>query len=89
MTKNPRYDGCQKGLTSMVYKFFDKNSSGEAIAIPQNEQLSEKLHKPIIRKFLKRKVYSSFIDNIWSVDKEFRFFYVLLIFLVNIHGLFL
>ena len=32
---------------------------------PQNEQLAEELHKPIIRKFKKRKVYSTFKDNIW------------------------
>ena len=35
---------------------------------PQNEQLAEELHKPIIRKFKKRKVYSTFKDNIWGVD---------------------
>ena len=49
----------------MVYRFFDKNNSGGTIAIPQNEQLAEELHKPIIRKFAKRKVYSPFKDNIW------------------------
>ena len=26
--KNPKYDGNQRGPTSMVYKFFDKKSSG-------------------------------------------------------------
>ena len=31
-------------------------------------QLADELHKPIIRKFKKRKVYSSFKDNIWGVD---------------------
>ena len=33
----------------------------------QNEYLAEELHKSIIRKFKKRKVYSSFKDNIWGV----------------------
>ena len=33
-----------------------------------NEELAEELRKPIIRKFKKRKLYSSFIDNIWSAD---------------------
>ena len=33
-----------------------------------NEQLAEELHKPIIRKFEKRKVYSKFKDNIWGTD---------------------
>ena len=31
-------------------------------------KLADELHKPIIRKFNKRKVYSSFKDNIWGVD---------------------
>ena len=36
--------------------------------MPQNEQLAEELHKPIIRKFKKRKEYSAFKDNIWGAD---------------------
>ena len=56
----------------MVYKFFDKKSQGSGIAanneIKENIQLANKLHKPIIRTFRKRKVYSSFRDNIWGVD---------------------
>ena len=53
----------------MVYKFFDSKVSGSgAKLIPQNEQLAEELHKPIIRKFEKREVYSAFKDNIWGVD---------------------
>ena len=36
--------------------------------MPQNEQLAEELHKSIIRKFKKRKVYSTFKDNIWDGD---------------------
>ena len=51
IAKNPKYDGCLRKLTSMVYKFF-----------------VEELHKPIIRKFEKRKVRSPFIDNIWGAD---------------------
>ena len=53
----------------MVYKFFDKKTAGSGIKfMPQNEQLAEELHKPIIRKFKKRKVYSAFKDNIWQAD---------------------
>ena len=37
-------------------------------SIPQNEQLAEELHKPIIRKFKKQEVYSAFKDNIWAAD---------------------
>ena len=36
--------------------------------MPQNEQLAEELHKPIIKKLKKRKVYSPFKDNIWGAD---------------------
>ena len=63
-----KYDGYQRGLASMVYKFFDKTSSGSGIINDSNYQLTNELHKPIITKFKKRKVYSSFRDNIWGVD---------------------
>ena len=58
----------------MVYEFFDKKSKGSGAKhvntkhIPQNQQLAEELHKPIIRKFKKTKVYSAFKDNIWAAD---------------------
>ena len=67
--KDPKYEGYQRGLASMVYKFFDSKVSGSgAKLIPENKQLANELHKPIIRKFEKRKVYSTFKDNIWGVD---------------------
>ena len=70
IAKNPKYDGYQRGLASMVQKFFDKKKKGSGIKneIKQNQQLAEELHKPIIRKFKKRRVYSSFKDNIWGAD---------------------
>ena len=68
ISSDPKYDGYQRRLASMVYKFFDKKSSGSGIANEPNYQLANELHKPIIRKFKKRKVYSSFRDNIWGVD---------------------
>ena len=57
----------------MVYKFFDKKTRGSVLShtiksIPQNEQLAEELHQPIIRKLKKRKVYSSYVDNMWGAD---------------------
>ena len=51
----------------MVYKFFDKKSQGKGLVnnnSKENVQLANELHKPIIRKFKKRKVYSSFRYNI-------------------------
>ena len=64
IAKDPKYDGYQRGLASMVYKFFDskvaspdKKSEGSGAKhvntklVPQNEQLADELHKRIIRKF--------------------------------------
>ena len=65
IASNPEYDGYQRGLASMVYKFFDKKSMGSGIA--SSSILVDELHKPIIKKFNKRKVYSQFKDNIWGV----------------------
>ena len=61
---NPKYDGYQRGLASVVYKILDKKSTDSGIKSMSNQQLANELHKPIIRKFKKRRVYSSFKDNI-------------------------
>ena len=65
---DPKYDGYQRGLASMVYKFLDKKSSGSGFNAEPNYQLANELHKQITRKFKRRKVYSSFRDNIWGAD---------------------
>ena len=65
----------------MVYKFFDKKSTagptaepsslermGSGMVKPSSSILADELHKPVIKKFEKRKVYSQFKDNIWGVD---------------------
>ena len=73
IASNLIYDGYQRSLASMVYKFFDskvapldkKTMSGKGIK--NNKILAEELHKPVIKKFNKRKVYSQFKDNIWGV----------------------
>ena len=67
IASDPKYDGYQRGLASMVYKFFDKKSGGGRIINEPNYQLADELHKPVIKKIKKRKVYSSFRDNIWGV----------------------
>ena len=61
IANNPKYDAYQRGLASMVYKFFDKKSKGTGIKSMPKKQ-------PIIRKFEKRKVYSPFKDHIYGVD---------------------
>ena len=68
IASDPKYDGYQRGLASMVYKFFDKKSSGSGIVNESNYQVANKPHKPIIRKFKKRKIYSSFRDKIWGTE---------------------
>ena len=78
LAKNSKHDGCQRGLASMVYKFFDKkpaslvnkSTSGGTFKneIISNKELAGELHKPIIIKFEKRKVHSPFIDNIWGAN---------------------
>ena len=52
----------------MVYKFSDKKSMRSGIAKASSLKLADELHKPVIKKFNKRKVYSQFKDNIWGVD---------------------
>ena len=56
----------------MIYKFFDKKTQGSAIVnnnnSKQNIQLAKEFHKPIIRNFKKRTIYSGFKDNIWGSD---------------------
>ena len=64
IASDQKYHGYQRGLASMVYKFFDKKSSGSGLANKENTQLVDEFHNPIIRKFNKRKVCSSFKDNI-------------------------
>ena len=65
---NSEYDGYQRGLASMVYKFFDKKSMGSGIKKDSSLILADELDKPVIKKFNKRKVYSQSKDNIWEVD---------------------
>ena len=52
IASNPKYDEYQRGLASMVYKIFDKESKGTGIKneIEKNQQLANELHKPIIKK---------------------------------------
>ena len=55
IAKNPKYDGYQRGLASMVYKCFDKKSKGSGfnIEVKRNEQLAKELRKSIIRNLKK------------------------------------
>ena len=77
IASNLKYGGYQRSLASMVYKFFDKKSMGSGIKKDTTKSsflernsliLADELHKPVIKKINKRKVYSQFKDNIWRVD---------------------
>ena len=50
--RNRNYDGYQRGLASILHRFFDKKTGS---GINGNEQLAEELHKPVIKKFKKEK----------------------------------
>ena len=51
-----------------MYKFFDKKSTGSGFVKDSSLILADELHKPVIKKFNKRKVYSQFKDKIWGVN---------------------
>ena len=68
IASNPEYDGYQRGIVSVVYKFFDKKSMGSGFVKDSSLILADELHKPVIKKFNKRKVCSQIKDNIWGVD---------------------
>ena len=67
IASNPEYDGYQRGLASMVYKFFDKKSTAEPSSLERSSLermgsgiasssiLADELHEPVVKKFEKRK----------------------------------
>ena len=86
IAKNPLQDEYERGLASIVYTFLDKKSAGSGVnanvnkSTINNKKLAEELHKTIIRKLKK----TQFIQ-----DSKTIFYYVSLIFFVNMLGLFL
>ena len=68
--KNPKYDGYQRELASMVYKFFDKKSAGSGVNIPLefNEQLAKRITQTNYQTILKKKSLFWIRDNIWGTD---------------------
>ena len=64
---NPKCNGHERGLASMVYKIFGEKSKSSGIKSMSNQQLADELPKPIIRKCKRHKVYSSFKDSIWKL----------------------
>ena len=70
IAKNPKHNGYQRVLASMVYIFIDKRSSSGIVKneIISNKYLAKELNKQVIIKFQKRKLLSPFTDNIWGTD---------------------
>ena len=65
ISRNCKYDGYQRTLASMLYKFFDQKT-GSGVSV--NEQVAEEVHKPVIEKFKRRKIYARFKGNIWEAS---------------------
>ena len=59
IASNPKFNGYQRGLASMLYKIFDKKSAGSGVNSMLNYQLANEFHKQIIRKFKKKKILFS------------------------------
>ena len=66
IASDPKYDGYQRGLASMVYKFFDKKSSGSGVAAEPNYQLENELHRQIIED-LRRETFIQLLETIFGV----------------------
>ena len=69
ITSDPKYNSYQRGLASKFYKLFDKNSSGNGVANEPNYQLVNEVHKPIIKKFKKKKfiiIYRQYLGRWFS-----------------------
>ena len=68
---NPKHNGYQKRLASMVCKIFNKKTRSGArdkARVNVNEVLPQELHKEVIKKFKRWKVYARCKDNIWAAD---------------------
>ena len=68
IASDPKYYGYQIGLASMIYKFLDEKSSVSGVDTELKYQLANELHRKVIRRFKRQKVYSTFRDNIVGVD---------------------
>ena len=95
IAKNPKHNGYQRVLASMVYIFIDKRSSSRIVKneIISNKYLAEELNKQIIRKFEKRKLLSPFTGNIWGTDlsdmhllSKFNKLFRFLLFVIDIYS---
>lgn len=68
IASNPKYDGYQNGILSIVYNFFDTKAQQTGTGISENQDFAIALHKSITKKYQRRKIYSSYQDNNWGAD---------------------
>ena len=66
ITSDPKYDGCQRGLTLVIYKFFDKKSSGSGIANEPNCQLQMNFINQLFQNSKKEK-FIHLLETIFGV----------------------
>ena len=67
IAKNPKCNRYQRGVTSIVYNFFDKKSSGSGIKSMSNQLLPDELYKQIIKKLKKKRKYIHYLKTIFGV----------------------
>ena len=67
IASDAKYDGYQRGLASMVYKFFDKKSKGSGIINEPNYQLTNELINLLLKNFKKGK-FINFLTTIFVVS---------------------
>ena len=65
IARNRIYDGYQRALAIMFYKFFDKRTG---LGVSVNEKVTKESHEPVIKKFKRRKFYAGFKDNLWAAE---------------------
>ena len=82
---NPNYDGYQRTIASIIYRFFGKKTGWETKANVY-KVMAQELHKLVIKKFKKRKLYARFKDNIRAADLVFKqVYYLLKIEMLNVY----
>ena len=68
IAKDPKYDGYQRGLASMVYKFLDKKTAVVLNLCHKMNNYLKNFINPLEENLKNRKMYSAFKDNIWGAD---------------------
>ena len=68
IAKDPKYDGYQRGLASMVYKFLDKKTAVVLNLCHKMNNYLKNFINPLEENLKNRKMYSAFKDSIWGAD---------------------